>query len=235
MRKRFVEGGGAAVHGKHLAAHERPFEACRTTVTDVEPLAHRTTRTVHTHQIACPHGAGIRFVHGGDVCLNIGSPVGELPELPAMPDLDARPTAGVAQQGGFDELLRHAVGQLCCTPRAVETLDGCCSLPRRGQAKPGQLVVRKAGEVRDVGRVVSRQPLSPDLVGKTMSPEMFHGACLRRIGLRVECGSGLGLHQHGAHAASPEFIGQHETAGPAANDQHIGMNVFLRNDRRAHR
>jgi hypothetical protein len=42
------------------------------------------------------------------------------------------------------------------------------------------------------------------------------------VGLRIERGVRLVVDHHRAHAAAAEFVGQHQSAGPATDDQHLG-------------
>jgi hypothetical protein len=52
-------------------------------------------------------------------------------------------------------------------------------------------------------------------------PEVFHRARLRRIGLRIQRRTGLGIDQQAAYAAPAELVGQHQAAGSTAGDQDI--------------
>jgi hypothetical protein len=81
----------------------------------------------------------------------------------------------------------------------------------------------KSREVGNVGWMVRWQTLGADLICKTQSAEMLHGAGLCRIGLRIECCAWLGINDEAGYAAPAQLVGQHQSAGPCACDQDLGI------------
>ena len=185
----------------------------------------------------CPHTAiredasmnlaAIDGLHRGDDAIILFS---ECLQDPSIPQVDRRPGLSVAPQRGLDEFLRHAVRQLGRAPGTRHRPD-----PHRGLGGGRQLDARElmsgvAREIGDVGRMIGRQPQRADLVRETQPAEMFHGAGLGGVGLRVERGAGLGIHDQAAHAARPQFVREHQPAWPAPRDQHVDLEP----DRLAH-
>ena len=84
---------------------------------------------------------------------------------------------------------------------------------------------RKACEVSDVGGIVGGQAKRANFVGKTKAPVMLHRARLRRVRLRIVGGAALGVDDERAHAARPQFIGEHEPARACADNQHVRFNA----------
>lgn len=119
------------------------------------------------------------------------------------------------------QLLRHAMRKLGGAPRARELPDRRDRFAGRGELEAGELVTRIAGEIRDIGRKIGRQPERPDLVGEAQAPEMLHGARLRRIGLRIERSGRLLVDQNGGDTAASQLVGEHEPAGASADDQDV--------------
>jgi hypothetical protein len=76
--------------------------------------------------------------------------------------------------------------------------------------------------------MVRRQALGPHLVREAEPAKVFHGACLRGVGLRIGRGARLRVHQQGADAAPPQFDGEHQAARAAARDEHVGRQGWKR-------
>ncbi len=149
--------------------------------------------------------------------------VGEGLQRPAIHCLYGGTGFGVAQQDLFDPLLRHPVGQLGGAPIAPHRFD-----LHRGLGSGRQFDARKfmrciAGEVGDIGRVVWRQAERANLVCKAQATEMFHGARLGRIGLRIKGCGGLAVDQHATNASPAQFDRQRQAARPATHDENIGV------------
>ena len=58
--------------------------------------------------------------------------------------------------------------------------------------------------------------------GEAEAPEVLHGARLCGIRRRVADGSRVLVDEHHGDAAAPELDGEHEPAGAAAGNEHIG-------------
>ena len=141
-------------------------------------------------------------------------------DAPAV--MNARDALGVPAQHLLDVFLRHAMRQLGGAPRAGERRHHGARLARRRQAKARQLVFREAREVGDVGWKFGRQAERADLVGEAKPPVILHAARLRRVRLRIEGGARLLVEHQRLDAAAAELDREHQAAGAAADDHHLG-------------
>src|SRR5262245_33255345 len=80
-------------------------------------------------------------------------------------------------------------------------------------------MARETRKIGNVGGELRRQTKRADFLGKPQPAKMLHGPGLGGIGLRVECGGRLLVHQQRPYLAPPQLIGQHQPARAAANDE----------------
>ncbi len=57
-----------------------------------------------------------------------------------------------------------------------------------GKLETGQLILRHTRKIGDIRGKIRRKPNRTNFIGKAMTPIVFHGTGLRRIGLRIERG-----------------------------------------------
>lgn len=226
MRDAGVELRRAEIDREHAAAHEIAPYSRRSAVGDPERLSHRGARTVGADQEISRHLAARAVADTLDVGDN-AAVIRDVADQPmSVAQLNAGKLRRVPTQDRLDEFLRHPVRQLCCAPRAGQTLHQFRRACRGRQLKTCQLMRRVAREIGDVGRVVRGQAGAPDLVGEAEPAEMLHRPRLRRVGLRVEGRSRLLVDQDCGHAAAAKLVGQHQPARTAAHDQHRGAQTF---------
>ena len=82
----------------------------------------------------------------------------------------------------------------------------------------------QAGEVRNVGGVVWGQAELANFLRKAQAAVMLHGAGLGGVGLGIESGGRLGIHQQSGHTTHAQFIGQHQATGAAPHNEHRNLN-----------
>ena len=75
--------------------------------------------------------------------------------------------------------------------------------------------------------MVRGQAMRAHLVGEAVATEVLHRPRLRRIGLGVERGAGLGIDQQAADAAAAEFVGEHQPARSAAGDEDVDVDAVV--------
>jgi len=159
-------------------------------------------------------GEDIRFLSGLETEVSDGDEVTILPAGQAL---------GVAAQHGLDEFLVAAVRQLGCAPGSGKRRDHLLRFARGRELEARQLVFREAREVGYVGRKIGRHAERTDLVGESQPPVELHGARLGRVRLRVERRARLLIDEHDADAAAAEFVGEHQAAGAAPDDDDLGL------------
>ena len=115
--------------------------------------------------------------------------------------------------------------QLGGAPFARQAAQGLARVPGCGQAEAGDFLCAEAREIGDVGRVIERQAEAANFVGKTKAPVMLHRARLRGVGLRIDRRARLAVNDQRAHAAPPQFIGQHQPARACAHNQNVGVEI----------
>ncbi len=222
MRQGLIEGGRAQVDREHSPPHELALHARGTAIGNAQGLARHAARAVGAHQVARAHRHGGAAIAGRrHARMDAFVVLIEVHQFPAEGHGPAGAGLRVFAQHRLHELLRHAVRQLGRVPGAAQAAHVLAGLRGRGQAQPRELVRGEAREVGDVGGVVARQAQGADLVGDADAAEVLHGARLRGVGLRVEGGGGLRVHQQAAYAAQAQFVGEHQPARARARDEHV--------------
>ena len=123
------------------------------------------------------------------------------------------------------ELAQH--GRERAALRSERATVGVGAEPETGRRREA----RRDGAQRAVRLDRVGDDLGAHLLGEAEAPVVLHRARLGGIGLGVERGRGLGVHQQGGHSSGAQFVGQHQATGATAHDEHLG---FYQSGRRVH-